>query len=345
MSDAVLFKQHRQLGVITLNRSIALNALTLAMLKVIYTQLKAWENNDTVAAVLIEAEGERAFCAGGDVRWLYANRDDLNMQMSFFAEIYQLNTLIQQYKKPYIAIMNGLTMGGGVGVSLHGSYPIATERFVFSMPETAIGFFPDVGASYLLTRCPGSIGMYLGLTGARFNAYEAYASRLVKGVITSEKVALLKDALINLNLFKNPKQQVGDCLAKFLTKPDALHGSPSIPFNLIIDWFKQPSVAEILIALDQSSEALAHTIKADLLTKSPMSLAVTFQQLMQAKSKSFHECITMDYCLAKHFMQAADFYEGVRALLVDKDNMPQWQPATLTQINADTVAHYFQLDA
>ena len=166
MTDDIVFERKQQIGLITLKRPQALNALTLPMIKALQQQLLQWEGDKSIHAVVIQADVGKAFCAGGDVRWLYESGLAKNPeQMQFFWHEYRLNHTIHQFKKPYIALMNGITMGGGVGISLHGSHPVATENFVFAMPETGIGFFPDIGASYLLARCPGQTGIYLGLTG------------------------------------------------------------------------------------------------------------------------------------------------------------------------------------
>lgn len=166
MTEEVLFSQEGQLGFITLNRPKALNALTLTMIMALQKQLSIWKEDYSIKAVVVQAVPGNAFCAGGDIRWLYnAGRSKDSEQMQFFWHEYRLNHFIHHFGKPYISLLDGITMGGGVGISLHGSHPVASERFVFAMPETGIGFFPDIGASYLLNRCPGFLGVYLGLTG------------------------------------------------------------------------------------------------------------------------------------------------------------------------------------
>ena len=189
MTQDILFTCEKHIGVVTLNRTKALNALTFQMLVALHDQLQLWDDDPAIHAIVVKAAEGRAFCAGGDVRLIYQFGLDANPQkMEFFAHEYRLNHFVHTLKKPYIALMDGITMGGGVGISLHGSHPVATERFRFAMPETGIGFYPDIGASYLLSRCPGSFGVYLGLTGSQLGAADANALGLVKHVIGSEQL-------------------------------------------------------------------------------------------------------------------------------------------------------------
>ena len=341
MSVDVTFGQKKNLGLITLARPNALNALTLAMIKTIQQQLIAWQLDDAIHAVVIQGEGEKAFCAGGDVRWLYEQgRHHDALLMQFFWHEYRLNNYIHHYPKPYIALLNGMTMGGGVGVALHGSHSIASERFKFAMPETTIGFFPDIGSSHLLSRCPGELGAYLGLTGNRLNAEDAYFCKLIKAIVPSARFSELIITLTETNLTHDPFKKVDECVAALAITP------PTAPIqthlNLINACFSAATIEEVLARLVKNGTEWANTVRAELLDKSPLSLKVTLEQLRRAKNLSMAECIKMDYGLVVHFMADSDFYEGVRALLIDKDKSPKWQPPTLSEVSHAKVADYFE---
>lgn len=330
MTDEVLFSHEGHLGVITLNRPKALNALTLPMILAMYEQLQAWRHQPDIGAVVIRAVPGTAFCAGGDVRWLYQQgKAHPEQALSFFWHEYRLNHLIHHLGKPYIALMDGITMGGGVGVSLHGSHPIATERFVFAMPETSIGFFPDIGASYLLNRCPQGMGMYLGLTGNRLNASEARSCGLVSAVIDSGDMDALFHALTALDLQEHAKHSIDACMASFAKAAPDHHQNPQC--------FSQQNLDAILYCISESDETLHHTLKQ----KSPLSLCITFEQLKRSQGLSLAQCLQIDFTLVQHFMQDHDFYEGVRALLVDKDKNPQWQYKEMQNISSSLVESYF----
>lgn len=340
MSSELLFDQESHLGIITLNRPQALNALNLPMVRALQLQLDAWAVDPMIHAVVIQSACGKAFCAGGDVRWLVEAglRGDSEAR-AFFEEEYHLNHTIHHYKKPYIALMNGMTMGGGVGISLHGSHPIASETFVFSMPETSIGFFPDIGASALLMRCPGSMGLYLGLTGERLNACEAHALGLVKFVMNASSFDSVLRALKKTDLSNEAHAKVTACLQQWSTstEPSCLH--PLI--DDVAEFFNQPTLESIIQRLHEAGGAWHQMTVTKLLQKSPLSLNVTFSQLKKAEHLTFDECLQMDAQLVGHFMKGHDFYEGVRALLIDKDKSPKWQPPTLTEVKASEVASYF----
>lgn len=340
MIDDIVFSCEQHIGLITLQRTQALNALTLPMLLALEHQLKSWKADDRIHAVVIQAAPGRAFCAGGDVRSLYDGRYTEQTQMQFFWHEYRLNHFIHHFEKPYIALMDGVTMGGGVGISLHGSHPVASERFLFAMPETGIGFFPDIGASYLLARCPGNFGVYLGLTGARLGPVDAYALGLVRQLISSEKLHDALNYLINTDLSTDAHQRVDACLQRFAmpTQP-----APVMQLQPAIDHcFNGPDVESILAALTTSGDVWQRDTSSTLMQKAPLSLKVTLAQIQKAKSMSMADCVKMDYCLVGHFMRDHDFYEGVRALLVDKDKSPQWQPSSLSLVTNAKVADYFE---
>lgn len=341
MTTDIRFSREQHVGFITLERVQALNALTLPMIKALQKGLLEWENDVDVHVIVIQAAPGKAFCAGGDVRGLaqaaYAE------QMQFFWHEYHLNQFIHQLTTPYVALMDGITMGGGVGISLHGSHPVASERFMFAMPETSIGFFPDIGACHLLSRCPRQFGPYLGLTGARLTAVDAKALGLVKHVVSSESIPLILASLLEADLSMEAPARVDALLQRF-TNP--IH-TPSILEDCgasVEASFGFETMEAIMASLAKTDEAWHQSTLDGLLQKSPLSLLVTLTQLQKAKTMTLAECLAMDYGLAAHFMRDHDFYEGIRALLVDKDKSPQWQPASLSAVSAQTIDHYFECE-
>lgn len=339
MSEDIIFSCESHLGIITLNRQKALNALTLPMINALQKQLLLWEKDKNIHAVIIQASPGRAFCAGGDVRSLYHLKGHQE-QLDFFKQEYRLNYYIHHYKKPYIALLNGITMGGGVGISLHGSHTVATEHFSFAMPETSLGFFPDIGASYLLAnKVPNKTGLYLGLTGARLTNNEALNLNLITHVSVSDTMADIVKALMDEDLSTKSYEKVSACLNALCSTAPAL--SPEWKNNINL-YFSENSMQSIMLALKEANTAWSSPCYSDLQLKSPLSLCVTFEQISRAKNLSLGDCINMDYALVKHFMQNKDFYEGVRALLVDKDKNPQWQFSDVDQISIEEVSAYFE---
>ncbi len=328
MHQEILFHEKNHIGYVLLNRPHALNALSLHMIHALFTQLTAWKSEENIAAIIIEGAGERAFCAGGDVRYVYQNRDKLlSGEENYFDAEYQLNELIFNYPKPYIALLNGITMGGGVGVSIWGSHRIATESLVFAMPETSIGLFPDIGASYFLTRLPHWMGWYLGLTGNAINAYEAYTLGIVHTILSNEQLATFKEKL--------------DPYSIVLPAPTALNtGSDLLEHTADVErCFSKSSIEEIIAALEKGDpwcQATAATLK----TRSPLSLKVTLQYLNISQDKSFHEIIQLNRTLAYHFIRHPEFFEGIRAAVIDKDKNPTWT-YTLSDIDDAIITNFF----
>ncbi|MFC3907721.1 enoyl-CoA hydratase/isomerase family protein [Legionella dresdenensis] len=336
----IVFERRHHLGIITLARPQALNALTLAMIQAMQAQLLQWQDDSTVHAVIIQAEPGKAFCAGGDVRRIYdAGQAKDPQQLQFFWHEYRLNLCIHHYNKPYIALMDGITMGGGVGISLHGSHPVATQNFVFAMPETGIGLFPDIGASYHLVRCPGASGNYLGLTGNRLNNQDALALGLVRHCIDSESLAEVVTGLVALDLTSDAHKRVSEFLNQF-SQP-AQQAPILNAMDNINHYFSESNARTIAEKLAASKDEWAINISRTIQQKSPLSMAVTCEQLQRAKKLSLAECLIMDYRLVNHFMAGHDFYEGIRALLVDKDKSPRWQPKRLEDISETMIKCYF----
>ncbi len=341
MEADILFSQEGSVGLITLNRPSALNALTLPMIMALQEQLQLWKSDPCIHAVVIQSQPSTVFCAGGDVRRLYhSGKEKQAEQLEFFRHEYRLNHFIHHLGKPYIALMDGITMGGGVGISMHGSHPVASDRFVFSMPETGIGFFPDIGASHLLTAGPQTLGIYLGLTGARLNSLEAKQAGLIKHIVSSQRLPDLLHRLIQADLSKEAYAGVTRCIDAFAMTTEST--MPEAFKDNLMHCFAQPTVESILQALKQCKTPEAEATHSLLEKKSPLSLKITLEQLHQAKGKSLADCLQMDYDLVQHFIKDSDFYEGVRALLIDKDKNPHWNPPSLEEVSEGMVSNYFE---
>ncbi len=331
-----IIHNHKHFGLITLNRPKTLNATNLKMIIALHNQLKEWQMNSSINAVIINSSSEKSFCAGGDIREIYEQKQKNNQALiDFFWHEYRLNYYIAHYPKPYIALLNGITMGGGVGISFHGKYRIATESLLFAMPETSIGFFPDIGSCYLLSRCPGQIGIYLGLTGARLNAADTHYLGLSNYYMKSADLNNLITTLAD-----NNSNSIHDILLSITTSPPS--AKLSHPIKLINECFCFNTVEEIITALTKHSNPWCRETAKSLLTKSPTSLKITLEQLKRAAKLSLADCLIMDYRIANHLLNKYDFYEGVRALIIDKDNQPNWQPAKLTAIAATDINAYFE---
>lgn len=338
MEDDILFRHKGALGVVTLNRPKALNALTHDMASKLHDQLKRWAGDDSVKAVVIRGEGEKAFCAGGDIRAIYdLGRVGDPAIIDFFADEYRLNAYIHHYAKPYIALIDGIVMGGGVGVSVHGSHRIVGDRTVFAMPETGIGLFPDVGGTYFLPRCPGKIGMYLALTGARLKAADCVYAGIATAYVPSDKIPSLLEALAALS--SADKNTVTEVVARFKGQAGS---APLEQHRAVIDQcFSAASVEAIVEALEKDGGEWALKTRDTLLSKSPTSLKVTYRQMIEGASKDFDDGMRLEFRAVQSFMKGVDVFEGVRAVIVDKDNQPKWKPASFAEVSAADVAAYF----
>ena len=325
-------------GIVTLARPKALNALTLPMVEAMHRQLRAWAEDPAVTRVAVRGSGGRAFCAGGDIRRIHAlgQAGRLPEVMAFWQAEYLLDAYVKTYPKPYLALIEGIVMGGGVGISLHGDVRVAAESTSFAMPETGIGFFPDVGATYALPRLPGRTGRYLALTGGRIGAGDALAVGLATHSVRAEDFEAVLDALA----------QGGD-IAEALSRFDAPapETGPLVAERATIDaCFSADTVAEILERLDAAAEGgsdFAKRTAATLRTRSPTSLTIAMMQMQRGPSLSFPEAMRAEYRLCERVMRGPDFYEGVRAVIVDKDNRPAWNPATLEAVDAAAIAAAF----
>ena len=328
-------------GVITLNRPKALNALTLSMVRGLAHALDEWEHDPAITCVVVQGAGEKAFCAGGDIRQLYelgkAGRQA--EALAFWREEYILNARIKHYPKPYVSLIDGIVMGGGVGVSLHGSHVVAGEKFMFAMPEVSIGFFPDVGASYILPRLSGANGAFIALTGERVKQADALALGLATVAVASASVAALKAALV-------AGDNVDSVLAHFAIQPEP--GSIMVEQGVIGACFNAADVADVLVRLDDATakgSGFAAKIASSMRGKSPMSMALAHGQMLRGAKMSFADVMRMEFRIVSRICHGHDFYEGVRALIIDKDNAPQWSPASLSELDMSKVeAHFAPLD-
>jgi enoyl-CoA hydratase/carnithine racemase len=338
--DDILFARRGRLGVATLNRPEALNALTLEMAERMSAALAEWAGNDAIDAVLVKGAGERAFCAGGDIRRMYDVRGSGDRYpYDFFRTEYTMNARVFHFPKPYMALMDGIVMGGGVGLSVHGSHRIASERMMLAMPETGIGLFPDVGGSYFLPRLPGEIGMFMALTGARVRAADALALGVADVFVPSERLRALEAELAEADL-ADGAAAVDRLLAAFAGDPGA--ATLTAEREAVDACFSAGSVEEIIERLRGRGGEWAERQLGILAGKSPTSLKVTFEQMRRGAGLDLDACMAMEYRIANGCVLGHDFYEGIRAVVVDKDQKPAWRPSSLAEVSEADVAAYFE---
>jgi enoyl-CoA hydratase len=333
MTDDVLIEHRGRALWLTLNRPAAMNALTRPMCNTIQRALYDSLADADVALVVIEGAGERAFCAGGDVVAMHAaGRAAVEGWEGFFHDEYRMNQTIARYPDPYVAILDGITMGGGVGISIHGRYRVATERTLFAMPETAIGMIPDVGGTHALPRLPGELGMWLALTGARLKAADCYYAGIATHVVPDDRLALLRD------LLATGDEPVETILATLHADPGE---APLAALRDAIDFhFAHDSVESIVASLaggDDWAQAQGRTIAA----MSPTAVELTFRALRHGAGEDIEGALRTEYRIVSHIRSGHDFYEGIRAMLIDKDKAPRWLPATLAEVDAADLDPYF----
>jgi len=327
-------------GIIRLNRPKAINAMTLEMSLGIDAALDRFEADPAVALVVLEGAGERGLCAGGDIRGLWeSSRVGGDLGKVFWRQEYIMNARIAKFPKPYVAFMDGLVMGGGVGLSAHASHRVATEKTKLAMPEVGLGFFPDVGGTWLLSHSPGEIGTYFGLTGQTMNGPDAIYSGFADAVVPTSKWPALREALT--------KVRAGVTAAEVKKLIDgAATGETSGPVAAMqanIDrWFGHDRMQDIVAALQGAgSEPAQATLKA-LSEKSPRGMVVTLKLLRLARTaKSLEECLVREYRAALQVFASDDFREGVRAAVIDKDRQPKWSPPRIEDVTPEMIAPYF----
>ncbi len=336
----ILFDRQGVAGLVILNRPQALNAVNLGMVRALAAKLAEWQDDAAVTRVVVTARGGRAFSAGGDLRGLYdlGRAERYDEALTFFREEYILNALIKHYRKPYVSLIDGIVMGGGAGISVHGSHRVAGDRFAFAMPEVGIGFFPDIGATWFLTRMPGELGTYCALTGERLNAADGWAAGMATHRVASERFAELAEALCS-------NVPVDAVLAAF-AQPGG-EGAVAALRPAIDSLFTGDRVEGILAALDgvaatQAAHAdFARRTAAAIRTKSPLSLKITLRQIRLGKTCDFDQCMRTEFRIVTRVVRGHDLYEGIRAVIVDKDQAPRWQPATLEAVDVGEVERHF----
>lgn len=342
MTAAVIFEQQGAFGIVTLNRPKALNALTWDMCKAIRAQLVEWERAPGVKAVMIKGAGGKAFCAGGDVRWVReAAPADPDFAAQFFHEEYRLNALIHHYSKPCLALIDGIVMGGGAGISVHGDFRVAGDHTLFAMPETAIGLFPDVGGGHFLSRLHDGLGLYYALTGARAKAADAMAAGIATHYVPSDRTAALEQYLSRLSLGAHPHAQIEAVLDDFAADPGEAHVNQIRP--ALKRLFEGHDTFDNFYAALKSD---GHDVAADMLRilgrLSPTSLKIAFEQLRRGRTLDMDANMRMEFRIVRRILDGRDFFEGVRAVLVDKDKSPRWSPASVEGVSDADVAAYFE---
>ncbi len=340
MEAEVLVEERAGWGILTLNRPKALNALNSNMCNLLLEQLTAWLDAPSIKAVLIKGAGEKAFCAGGDIRWMYERSQvEPATTYGFFRTEYTLNSLIYHYPKPYVALMHGVIMGGGVGVSISASTRIVGENIIWAMPETAIGMVPDIGGSYFLPRFEGGLGAFLGLTGHRLNGGDALYAGIASHVVPEEKFDRLEKALLGVGETALTQSAIDDCAASF-----GVDSVPGLAKNRqqIDEYFSDiHSIEALMIALAADEGEFAETTLKTLRRMSPISLKITLEAIRRGRDMTLDECLKMEFDIVSRVMEGPDFHEGVRAQIIDKDRNPIWSPPELEAISQHQVDKYF----
>ncbi len=342
----VIAEIHGRIGCITLNRPKALNALSLPMIRDLTAALQRWQDDPQVLAVAVRGTGKEgpfgAFCAGGDIRFFHqaAHAGDTALG-DFFTEEYALNHLIHTYRKPYIAFMDGIVMGGGMGISQGASVRVVTERTKMAMPETNIGLFPDVGGGYFLSRCPGRLGEYLGLTGLMLTGQQAVAAKLADIALPSSVLESIWAKLIG-SPFENSEAVERWVLAQ----PGSMPSEKLAPQPQIDQVFGLPTVQAMIDALEAATDDWSQHTAKTLRARSPLMLNVVLEQIRRARGMGLADDLRMErdmvhHCFHLRPVQDSETVEGVRALAVDKDHTPRWKPARVEEVDASEVARFF----
>lgn len=331
--DEVLVERRGELGHITLNRPRAINALTHRMVKTIAHALDAWEKDDAVTTILLTGAGERGLCAGGDIVGIY--HDALaggGATLQFWKDEYHLNARIANYPKPFVAFMDGVVLGGGIGISAHASVRVVTERTRFGMPEVGIGFAPDVGGTWLLARAPGELGTHLGLTGGMGSGADAIALGFADHHVPADWLPALMTALES-----TPADQA---IATVATEAPA--SSLLAQQRWIDECYAGDDASAIVERLLHSKVQEAHSVASVILAKSPTGVSVTLEALRRSrKAESLEEVLNQDYRVSTTFLEGTELVEGVRAQVIDKDRKPRWMPASLGEVERSVIETYF----
>lgn len=349
MTDHVQIRIQNGLGEITLDRPKALNSLSLDMVRAISTSLLSWRNDPSVHSVLIRSSSERALCAGGDIRFFYDTgratpQGGSALLEDFFSEEYALNHLIHFFPKPYIALMDGIVMGGGMGIAQGGpqnQMRIVTERTKMAMPEVNIGLFPDVGGSYFLPRAPGEVGTYLGITGEVIGPTDALHAELADVFVPTSELPALYEVLRTQG-GGDLRAAVRDFAAAFAHLADPDSGPLAGERGAIDRHFSKDTVQAVTASLAKDSSVFAQKTLAVMATRSPLMMCVTLAQLRLGAGMSVAECLRMERSMVRRSFEHGEVLEGVRALVIDKDNAPRWCPSDLNEVSPDMIARFFE---
>jgi enoyl-CoA hydratase len=349
--EVVIITRVQSLLQVVLNRPRVLNALDLDMIRRITIALENSRLDTEIAGVFIEGAGERAFCSGGDVKDFYYSGMDyrkggvsFGVARLFFKEEYNLNKAIFYYPKPIIAFMNGITMGGGYGLAGHASVRIATDKTVFAMPETKLGFFPDVGSMFHLSRCSPALGCYLALTGQSISGVEMVRAGLADFYVFNEQKTLIRNSINQSLVMKKPEEahkEIQCCLSDFSMPLPASTAEFQKNMDVINHCFTPDSLINILIRLQKEKSEFSQQCLHVLNSRSRLSLMVTFEHFKRCADMPFDAIIEQDYQLVQNFIRGRDFYEGIRATLIDKDNLPFWEVFSDENLQ-DSIGVYFK---
>ncbi|CAF3333164.1 unnamed protein product [Rotaria socialis] len=343
-NNEILFDYINQAGIVQLNKPKTLNALTHSMIKQLYSKMKEWESDEKTQFIIIKSTGPKAFSAGGDLKILTSTSlNSENIRNTYLKDEYQLLYLIGTYKLPYVALINGITMGGGCGLSIHGSFRIATEITTVAMPETAIGLFPNAGGSYFLSRLSNNLGVFLGLTGHRLHGMDVLHAGIATHFLPTNRLQEIEQKLLKLpKADYNSIKNVLDENTELVTSKSSFSLQEQLPLINRIFAIDTKNVETIFEQLKSDGSSFALKQIEILKNKSPTSLKITLEQLKRGKQFDLNECLKMEYRILHYVIHGHDFFEGVRAVLIDKDNKPQWKPNSLENISNQDIESYFE---
>jgi enoyl-CoA hydratase/carnithine racemase len=347
MSIDVVINNH--IGIISLNRPKALNSLSLDMIRAITQTLLLWKDDSDITSVMIQSANEKGFCAGGDIRFFYtagqaSPQHGSALLEDFFTEEYMMNHLIHHYPKPYIAVMNGIVMGGGMGLAQGNTAScmrIVTDRTRMAMPEVNIGIFPDVGGSYFLSRTPGEIGTYLGVTGDTIGAADALYAGLADVFIPSAEMPALRK-ILSSSTFEDIHAAIREFAAPFTAQIESVESTLAVERDTIDRHFSCTSVPDIIKSLEHDTSLFARNALALMRTRSPLMISVTLEQIRRGASMGIADCLRMERSMIRHCFERGEAFEGIRAVVIDKDNAPKWMPASLDDVTPEMVSEFFK---
>ncbi|WP_339227441.1 enoyl-CoA hydratase/isomerase family protein [Oceanobacillus sp. FSL K6-2867] len=345
MNEVLFSTAKNGVATITLNRPKAINSLNHEMITSIKNMLFQWERDPAVQLIILQGAGEKGFCAGGDIKKLYQSKENetaFEGSMQFFQDEYETDQLVADFSKPILACLDGIVMGGGIGLSQGASHRIATERTKWSMPEMNIGFFPDVGAAYFLNKAPGHLGRYLALTANVLKASDVLYANGADAFIPSEHLTPLLEQINTIDWHKEQNQPAAldDVVQKFKSDPE--EGKLATLQRDIDKHFAYPTIEEIINSLEADNDDFSIQTRETLLSKSVVSLKVTLRQLIEGETKSLRECLDTDLIVAANFLRSEDFYEGVRSVVIDKDHNPKYIYKQLSEVSSSMVDSFFQ---